>query len=172
MKLGCMKGLSLLKAMAATVIEHCHLFLLCQGMILCITGYGLGLTTLSVQPAEARQGAKQSHNSHHGNNKRHTHWGHALPTGPATNGNKVEQVKVYPMPCRISRIHSMMLSKKKRAVNWQETTHGWAMQNSESSCVQPRRAPESKRLAKTISWAQPYFETAARRIYPHTAVNG
>ena len=34
---------------------------------------------------------------------------------------------------RIPRIHSTMLSKKKRGVDWQEARHGWAKQNSPSS---------------------------------------
>ena len=51
---------------------------------------------VTVKPAEARQGAGRSHESHSGNNKGHTHWGYALPTGPAIHGNnKVEQVKAY-----------------------------------------------------------------------------
>ena len=43
---------------------------------------------VTVQPAQARQGAKRSHESHSGNNKGHTHGDHALPTGPAFHGNK------------------------------------------------------------------------------------
>ena len=37
------------------------------------------------------------------------------------------------MRCRIPRIHSTMLSKKKRGVDWQEASHGWAKQNNQSS---------------------------------------
>ena len=43
---------------------------------------------VTVQLAQARQGAKWSHESHSDNNKGHTHWDHALPTGPAIHGNK------------------------------------------------------------------------------------
>ena len=35
--------------------------------------------------------------------------------------------------CRIPRIHSTMLSKEKRGVEWQEASPGWAKQNSQSS---------------------------------------
>ena len=37
------------------------------------------------------------------------------------------------MLCRIPSIHSTMLSKKKRGVEWQEASHGWAEQNNQSS---------------------------------------
>ena len=43
----CKKGLSVLKAMAAKGTEQRHLFLLCQSMVLSVTDYGLGLTTMA-----------------------------------------------------------------------------------------------------------------------------
>ena len=46
-KLRCKKGLSALKAMASKGVEQRHLFLLYQSVILSVTDYGLGLTTLS-----------------------------------------------------------------------------------------------------------------------------
>ena len=45
--LKCKKGLSVLKAMAAKVIEHHHLFLLYQSVVLSVTDYGRGLTTMA-----------------------------------------------------------------------------------------------------------------------------
>ena len=44
--------------------------------------------------------------------------------------HKMERIS---MRCRIPRIHSTMLSKKKMGVDWQEANHGWAKQNSQSS---------------------------------------
>ena len=35
--------------------------------------------------------------------------------------------------CRIPRIHSMMLFKNRRGVDWQEASHGWGKQISQSS---------------------------------------
>ena len=37
------------------------------------------------------------------------------------------------MRCRIPRIHSTMLSKKKRGVDWQKASHGRAKQNNQFS---------------------------------------
>ena len=51
--------------------------------------------TIAVLPAEARQSAKRSNDSHSSNNKKLTHSGHALPTGPAIHGNKEERTKAY-----------------------------------------------------------------------------
>jgi len=45
--LKCKKGLSVLKAVATKGIEQRHLFLLYQSAVLRVTGYRLGLTTLS-----------------------------------------------------------------------------------------------------------------------------
>ena len=68
-KLGCKKGLSALKAMASQGIEQRHLFLLCQSHWLWSGSHN----PVTVQPAEAGQGAKLSHESPIGNNKGHTH---------------------------------------------------------------------------------------------------
>ena len=43
----CKKGLSVPKAMAAKGIEQRHLFLLYQSVVLSVTDYGPGLTTMS-----------------------------------------------------------------------------------------------------------------------------
>ena len=49
--------------------------------------YGLRLTTMSTI-----HGAKGSHENHSGNSKRHTFWGHILPAGSASTGNKTQGV--------------------------------------------------------------------------------
>ena len=43
----CKKGLSVLKAMSIKGIEQNHLFLLYQRVVLSVTDYGLGLTTMA-----------------------------------------------------------------------------------------------------------------------------
>ena len=45
--LWCKKGLSVLMAIAAKVLEPSHLFLLYQNVVLSVTDYGLGLTTMA-----------------------------------------------------------------------------------------------------------------------------
>ena len=45
--LKCNKGLSVLKAMGTKGIEQRHLFLLYQSVVLSVTVYGLGLTTMA-----------------------------------------------------------------------------------------------------------------------------
>ena len=47
--------------------------------------------------------------------------------------HKVEQVQSYHNAMQNPRIHSTMLSKKKRGVDWLEASHEWAKQNSQSS---------------------------------------
>ena len=64
---------------AARGIEQCNLLLLYQSVILSVIDYGLCLTTLSQSNLqELDTGAKRSHESLSGNNKRHIHGGHAL----------------------------------------------------------------------------------------------
>ena len=72
-KLRCKKGLSALKAMASKGIEQCHLFLQYQSVILGITDYGLGLTTLSQSNLLKLDRVQNEATSHSGNNKGHTH---------------------------------------------------------------------------------------------------
>ena len=68
------KGLSALKAMASKGIEQRDLFLLYQSVILSAIDYGLGLTTLSQSNLlKLDRVQKESHESHSGNNKGHTH---------------------------------------------------------------------------------------------------
>ena len=52
------------------------------------------------------------------------------------------------MGCESQRVHSTMLSKKKRGAYWKETSYGFAKQSGQFSCmcVQSYRAQESKRL--------------------------
>ena len=54
------------------------------------------------------------------------------------------------MRCRIPRIHSTMLSKKNRGVDWQEASHEWASRTINPTCVQFRRAQTSKGLGKNV----------------------
>ena len=90
-KLGCKKGLSAQEAMAAKGIKQHHLPLLCQNVILSIIDSGLGLTTLPQSILLKLDRVENgSHESHSGNNKTHTHWGHVLPAGPAVHGNKTQ----------------------------------------------------------------------------------
>ena len=64
------------------------------------------------------------------------------------------------MRCRIPRIHSTMLSKKKRGVDWQEASHGWAKQNNQSSVC-----AVSQSSSKVMDWEKrpvefkPYYKT-------------
>ena len=77
-----------MKAMATTGIEQLRLFLLYQCVVLSDIDFGLGFTNpVTVQPAEARQGAKWSHESHSGGNKRNSYSGHVMRANPAVGGN-------------------------------------------------------------------------------------
>ena len=61
-----------------------------------------------------------------------TYW----PCYPWKQDIKWRKSRCISMWCRIPRIQSTILSKKKRGVDWQEASHGWAKQNSQSSmCV-------------------------------------
>ena len=71
--LKCKKGLSVLKAMAAKVIEQRHLFLLYQSVVLSVIDYGLGLNDVTDKSATAGQSAKRGNESHTGNHQGHTH---------------------------------------------------------------------------------------------------
>ena len=74
---------------------------------------------VTVQPAEARQGAKRSHESFWEQQKTHRLWPCATcwtchPWKQDIRWSKSKRISVW---CRIQRIHSMMLSKKKRDVH-------------------------------------------------------
>ena len=112
-KLRCKKGLSVLKSMASKGIKQCHLFLLYQSVILSVIDNGLGLTTLS-QPNLLkldRVHATRNHEIHSENNKTcATYW----TCHPWNQDITWAKSKRTPMRCKIPRIHSPMLSKKKR----------------------------------------------------------
>ena len=61
--LKCKKGPSVLKVVAAKCIEQRHLFLQYRSVVLCVTDYGLGLTTTD-KSAKAGQSAKRGNASH------------------------------------------------------------------------------------------------------------
>ena len=96
--LKCKKGLSVLKAMAAKGIEQCHLFLLYQSVVLNVTDYGLGLTTMArtnllkldrVQNEAMRVILGTTKDTHIGTRR------FMLDLPPMQTRQKVEQVKAY-----------------------------------------------------------------------------
>ena len=135
-KLRSKRGLSALKTMASKYTKQRHLFLLYQTVILSVIDCGLGLTTLSQSNLlkldrvlnEALRVILGTTKDAHIEVMRYL-----LDLPFVESRHKVEQVKHISMQCRIPRIHSTMLSKKKRGVDWQEACHGWAKQNSQSS---------------------------------------
>ena len=139
-KLRCKKGLSALKAMASKGIEQRHLFLLYKSVILSVIDCGLGLTTLS-QSNLLKLDRIQNEAMR-------------VILG-TTKDTPIETMRYLldlpPMRCRFSRIHSTMLSKKKRGVDWQEASHGWVKQNSQSSMCAVSHTQASKGLGKTPS---------------------
>ena len=152
-KLRCKKGLSALKAMASKGIEQRHLFLLYQSVILSVIDYGLGLTTLSqsnllkhdrVQNEAMRVWEQQRT---HPWRPCATYWT-CRPWKQDIRWNKSKRIS---MRCRIPRIHSTMLSKKKRGVDWQEASHDGPSRTINPACVRSRRAQASKGLGKTSS---------------------
>ena len=135
-KLRCKKGLSMLKAMASKGIKQRHVFLLHQSVILSVIDYGLGLTTLSqsnllkldrVQNEDMRVILGTTKDTP-------IETMHCLLDLPSMEKNiKWSKSKRISVRCRIPRIHSTMLSKEKRGVDWEEASHGWAKQNNQSS---------------------------------------
>ena len=109
------------------------LFLLYQSAILSVIDYGLGLTTLSqsnllkldrVQNEAMRVILGTTKDTPTETMR------YLLDLPSMETRHKVERIL---MRCRIPKIHSTMLSKKKKGVDWQEASHGWSKQNSQSS---------------------------------------
>ena len=135
-KLRCKKGMSALKAMASKGIEQRHLFLLYQSVILSVIDYGLGLTTLSqsnllkldrVQNEAMRVILGTTKDTPIETMR------YLLNCHPWKQDIRWSKSRRISMRRRIPRIHSTMLSKKKRGVDWLEASHGWAKQNNQSS---------------------------------------
>ena len=122
--------------MASKGIKQRHLFLLYQSVILSVVDYGLGLTTLSqsnlLKPDRVQNEAMRVILGTTKDTPIET-MRYLLDLPSMETRHKVEQVKRISMLCRIPRIHCTMLSKKKRGVEWQEASHGWAKQNNQSS---------------------------------------
>ena len=80
--------------------------------------------------------------------------------------HKVDQVKTYLNAiCRIPRIHSTMLSKKKRGVDWQ--VMDGSSRTINPACVQSCRVQASKALGKTSSCVQALEQETAVREPRH-----
>ena len=151
-KLRCKKGLSALKAMASKGIKQRHLFLLYQSVILSVTDYGLGLTALSKSNLlKLERVQNEAMRVILGTTKDTplrpctTYW----TCHPWKQDIRWSKSKRILMRCRIPRIHSTMLPKKKRSVDWQETNQGWVKQNNQSSMGAVSQV--SKGLGKTSS---------------------
>ena len=116
-------------------IEQRHLFLLYQSVILSVIDYGLGLTTLS-QSNLLKLDRVQ-------NEAMKVILGTTMDTPieamrylldmPSMQARHKVESKHISMRCRIPRIHSTMLSRKKRGVDWQGASHGWAKHNNRFS---------------------------------------
>ena len=163
-KLRCKNGLSTLKAMASKDIEQRHLFLLDQSVILSVIDFGLGLTILSQSNLlklntvqnEAMRVILGTIKDTPTEAMRYLLY---LPSMEARH--KVEQVKAYiSMRCRFTRIHSKMLSKKKRGVDWQDASHGIPKQNSQSNmCLVSHSSSKLVTGKKRPVEFQPYNKT-------------
>ena len=127
--------MSALKAMASKGIEQRHLFLLYQSVILSVIDYGLGLTTLSqsnllkldrVQNEAIRVILGTTKDTPIETMR------YLLDLPSLETRHKVEQVKAYlnAMQNPKNQLHDAV---KKRGVDWQEASHGWAKQNNQSS---------------------------------------
>ena len=112
-KLRCKKGLSTLKAMASKGIEQRHLFLLYKSVILSVIDYGLGLTNLSqsnlLKLDRVRNEATRVILTHP-LRPCATYW----TCHPWKQGIRWSKSRRISMGCKIPRIHSTMLSKKRR----------------------------------------------------------
>ena len=122
-KLRCKKGLSALKAMASKGMEQRHLFLLYQSVILSVTDYGLGLTTLSQSNLLKLDRVQNEAMRVILETTKDTPTETCHPWKQSIRWSKSKRIS---MRCRIPIIHSTMLSKKRRGVDWQEASHGWA----------------------------------------------
>ena len=123
-KLRCKKGLSALKAITSKGIEQRHLFLLHQSVMLSVINYGLGLTALSQSTLdrvqnEAMRVIWEQQRTHPLKPCATYRTCHTWKQGITWIKSKRVSVR-----CRIPRIISTMLSKKKRAVDCQEASHG------------------------------------------------
>ena len=136
-KLRCKKGLNGLKVMASKGIEQRHLFLLYRSVILNVIDYGLGLTTLSQSNLLKLNRVQNEAMTVIFWEKQRTHplrpCATYLTCHPWKQDLRWSKSKRFSMRCRIPRIHSMMLSKKKRGVDGQDASHGWAEQSNQSS---------------------------------------
>ena len=122
--------------MASKSIKQRHLFLLYQSVILSVIDYGLSLTTLSqsnllkldrVQNEAMRVILGTTKDTPIETMR------YLLDLSSMETDIRWSKSRRISMLCRIPRIHSTMLSKKKRGVDWQEASHGWAKQNNQFS---------------------------------------
>ena len=132
-----------------------------------LTMYGLGPTTLSQSNPPELHRVQNEAMSHSGNNKRHSHGGHALPTGPATHAKqdiRRSKSKRISMRCKIPKIHSTVLSKpppppKKKKKDKKRGGGGGGYNGTRQvmdgpsrivhpACVWPHRAQASRELEK------------------------
>ena len=90
--LKCKKGLSVLKAVAAKGIEQCHLFLLYQSVVLSVTDYGPGLTTMEQANVPKLDRVQNEAMRVILGTTKDTHM---LDLQPMQTRQKVEQVKAY-----------------------------------------------------------------------------
>ena len=170
--------------MASKGIEQRHLFLLYQSVILSVIGYGLGLTTLSqsnllkldrVQNEAMRVILGTTKDTPTESMR------YLLDLPSMETRHKVEQVNAYlnAMQNPKNPLHDAV--KEEKGLDWQETSHGWAKQNNQSSvsrtinpaCVRSHRAQASKGLGKTPSCVQALLQDTAVREPRHTLpVNG
>ena len=135
-KLRYKKGLSALKAMASKGIEQNQLFLLYQSVILSVIDYGLGLTNLSQsEHADFQKDAKRSNELILGTAKDTPieTMLYLLDLSSIETRHKVEQVKAYLNAMQNPKNPFRGAAKEEKGVDWQDASHGWAKQNSQSS---------------------------------------
>ena len=135
-KLRCKKGLSALEAMVAKGIKQCHLFLLYQSVIVCVTDYGLGLTTLlQLILLKLDRVQNEAMRVTLGTTKDTPIEAmcYLLDLPPMELRHKVEKVKVClsAMQDPENPLHDAV--KEAKGVDVQEASRGWAKQNSQSS---------------------------------------
>ena len=162
-KLRCKKGLSALEAMASKGIKQRHLFLLYQSVILSVTDYGLGLTTLSqsnllrldrVQKEAMRVILATTKNTSIEDMR------YLLDLTSIVVRHKMEQVKAYlnTMQNPKNPLHDAVKEEKGVQTGKKQVMNG-SSRTINPACMRSRRTQASKELGKTSIEFKPYYKT-------------
>ena len=157
-------GLSVLKAMAAKGIDQRHLLLLYQSVVLSVTDYGLGLTTVAqtnllkldrVQNEAMRDILGTTKDTLIETMR------FMLDLPPMQTSQKVEQTKSYctSVPSKIPTTHSTKPSKTQRNADWDGTSLGWSSRRLNTASMPADRAQANQGVGKVPKLIPGLFET-------------